>query len=56
MKDRLIGLGYSAGWGLIRILPETVDQLYAAMVATGHGADDHSGVVQVIEALSRPGP
>lgn len=36
-------------------LPVTaiVDQLFGAMRWTGHGDDDHSGVVQIIEALSR---
>jgi 2-hydroxy-3-oxopropionate reductase len=36
-------------------LPVTaiVDQLFGAMRWTGHGDDDHSGIVQIIEALSR---
>ena len=53
LKD--LGFALDAGRSLGVALPATalVDQLYAVMCATGFGGDDHSGIVQVIEALSR---
>jgi 2-hydroxy-3-oxopropionate reductase len=49
-----LGFALDAGRAEGVALPVTaiVDQLYAAMCSTGHGDEDHSGVLQVIELLS----
>jgi 2-hydroxy-3-oxopropionate reductase len=53
LKD--LGFAMEAGRAAGITLPVTavVDQLYSAMVALGLGELDHSGIVQVIERLSR---
>jgi 2-hydroxy-3-oxopropionate reductase len=53
LKD--LGFAVEAGRAAGVTLPMTavIDQLYAAMVALGLGELDHSGIVQVIERLSR---
>jgi 2-hydroxy-3-oxopropionate reductase len=53
LKD--LGFAVEAGRAAGITLPVTavVDQLYSAMVALGLGELDHSGIVQVIERLSR---
>ena len=50
-----LGFALEAGRAEGVALPVTalVDQLFGAMRWTGHGEDDHSGVVQMIEKLSR---
>jgi 2-hydroxy-3-oxopropionate reductase len=50
-----LGFALEAGRAEGVALPVTalVDQLFGAMRWTGHGEDDHSGVVQMIERLSR---
>jgi len=50
-----LGFALEAGRAEGVALPVTalVDQLYGAMRSTGHGEEDHSGIVQVIERLSR---
>jgi 2-hydroxy-3-oxopropionate reductase len=52
IKDLAFAL--SAGRQVQVALPVTalVDQLFAALCWNGHGDDDHSGVIQVIELLS----
>jgi 2-hydroxy-3-oxopropionate reductase len=52
LKD--LGFALEAGRASGVALPVTavVDQLYAAMVGSGRGGADHSGVIQVIEDLS----
>jgi 2-hydroxy-3-oxopropionate reductase len=49
-----LGFALEAGRAAGCALPVTavVDQLFGAMRWTGHGDDDHSGIVQIIEALS----
>jgi 2-hydroxy-3-oxopropionate reductase len=50
-----LGFALEAGRAEGVALPVTalVDQLFGAMRWTGHGEDDHSGIVQMIERLSR---
>jgi 2-hydroxy-3-oxopropionate reductase len=50
-----LGFAVQSARALGVYLPVTavVDQLFGAMRWTGHGGDDHSGVVQMIERLSR---
>ncbi len=52
LKD--LGFALDAGRALGVALPTTalVDQLYSAMCALGHGGEDHSGILQVTEAMS----
>lgn len=49
-----LGFALEAGRSSGVALPVTalVDQLFGAMRWTGHGEDDHSGVVQIVERLS----
>jgi 2-hydroxy-3-oxopropionate reductase len=49
-----LGFALEAGRSAGVALPVTavVDQLFGSMRWTGHGEDDHSGIMQVIEALS----
>lgn len=53
-KDLGIALDTARSLGVTLPVSAVVDQLYGVLAATGHGDDDHSGVVQVIEDLSRP--
>lgn len=52
LKDLAIALEAARAAGVTLPVTSVVDQLYGAMVATGRGGDDHSGVVQVIEDMS----
>jgi 2-hydroxy-3-oxopropionate reductase len=54
LKDLRFALAAAREAGVALPVTAMVDQLYAAMVAAGHGDDDHSGIVQVLEALSGP--
>ena len=56
LKD--LGFALEAGRALGVALPTTaiVDQLYGALSARGHGAEDHSAIVRIIEELSGAGP
>jgi 2-hydroxy-3-oxopropionate reductase len=51
-KDLGFALDAARANGVALPVTAIVDQLFGAMRWTGHGADDHSGVLQVIEALS----
>jgi len=51
-KDLGFALEAARAAGCALPVTAVVDQLFGAMRWTGHGDDDHSGVVQIIEALS----
>jgi 2-hydroxy-3-oxopropionate reductase len=51
-KDLGFALDAARATGCALPVTALVDQLFGAMRWTGHGQDDHSGVVQIIEALS----
>lgn len=51
-KDLGFALEAARSEGVALPVTAVVDQLFGALRWTGHGEDDHSGVVQVIEALS----
>jgi 2-hydroxy-3-oxopropionate reductase len=51
-KDLGIALETARALGVTLPVSAVIDQLYGVLAATGHGDDDHSGVVQVIEQLS----
>lgn len=51
-KDLGFALEAARSSGVTLPVTAVVDQLYGVMSSTGHGGDDHSGVVQVIEDLS----
>ncbi|HSK90582.1 MAG TPA: NAD(P)-dependent oxidoreductase [Euzebyales bacterium] len=53
-KDLGFALAAARDAGVALPLTAVVDQLFGALRWTGHGDDDHSGVLQIIEALSRP--
>jgi 2-hydroxy-3-oxopropionate reductase len=53
-KDLGFALAAARAEGVALPLTAVVDQLFGAMRWTGHGEEDHSGIVQIIEALSRP--
>lgn len=52
-KDLGFALDAARRLGVYVPVTASVDQLFGAMRWTGHGGDDHSGVVQMIERLSR---
>lgn len=52
-KDLGFAVESSRELGVYLPVTAAVDQLFGAMRWTGHGSDDHSGVVQMIERLSR---
>jgi 2-hydroxy-3-oxopropionate reductase len=54
LKDLRFALAAARESGVALPVTAVVDQLYAAMVATGRGDEDHSGIVQILEALSGP--
>lgn len=51
-KDLGFALEAARSAGVALPVTAVVDQLFGAMRWTGHGQDDHSGILQVIEALS----
>lgn len=51
-KDLGLALDAARKLGVYVPVTAAVDQLFGAMRWTGHGTDDHSGVVQMIERLS----
>jgi 2-hydroxy-3-oxopropionate reductase len=51
-KDLGFALEAARANGIALPVTAVVDQLFGAMRWTGHGEDDHSGILQVIEALS----
>jgi 2-hydroxy-3-oxopropionate reductase len=51
-KDLGFALDAARASGVALPVTAVVDQLFGAMRWTGRGADDHSGVLQIIEALS----
>ncbi|HTR93118.1 MAG TPA: NAD(P)-dependent oxidoreductase [Trebonia sp.] len=51
-KDLGFALDAARASGVALPVTAIVEQLFGAMRWTGHGGDDHSGVLQVIEALS----
>jgi 2-hydroxy-3-oxopropionate reductase len=53
-KDLGFALDAARADGVALPVTALVDQLFGAMRWTGHGEDDHSGIVQIIESLSRP--
>lgn len=54
-KDLGFALEAARSEGVALPVTALVDQLFGSLRWTGHGEDDHSGVVQVIEALSGGG-
>ncbi|GAA2735905.1 2-hydroxy-3-oxopropionate reductase [Pedococcus aerophilus] len=55
-KDLGFALAAARATGTTLPVTALVDQLYGAMVATGRGDDDHSGVVELTRLLSSPRP
>jgi 2-hydroxy-3-oxopropionate reductase len=53
-KDLGFALEAARAEGVSLPVTAVVDQLFGAMRWTGHGEDDHSGVMQIIELLSGP--
>ena len=53
-KDLGFALEAARSEGVSLPVTAIVDQLFGAMRWTGHGDDDHSGVMQIIELLSGP--
>ena len=53
-KDLGFALAAARAEGVALPLTAVVDQLFGAMRWTGHGEEDHSGIIQIIEALSGP--
>lgn len=59
-KDLGIALRVAREYGAVLPVAALVDQLFASLVSTGHGGDDHAALIEVLAALSgpvsRPGP
>jgi 2-hydroxy-3-oxopropionate reductase len=53
-KDLGLALAAARAEGVALPLTAVVDQLFGAMRWTGHGEEDHSGIIRIIEALSGP--
>jgi 2-hydroxy-3-oxopropionate reductase len=51
-KDLGFALAAARAGGVALPITAVVDQLFGAMRWTGHGEDDHSGILQIIETLS----
>jgi 2-hydroxy-3-oxopropionate reductase len=51
-KDLGFALEAARAAGVALPITALVDQLFGAMRWTGHGGDDHSGIIQIIEGLS----
>lgn len=51
-KDLGFALEAARAGGVAMPVTAVVDQLFGAMRWTGHGEDDHSGILQIIETLS----
>ena len=54
-KDLGFALEAARAEGIALPMTAVVDQLFGAMRWTGHGGDDHSGILQMIERLSTEG-
>lgn len=55
-KDLAFALDAGRDSGVALPVAALVDQLYGAMRWTGHGEDDHSGILQITELLSTAQP
>lgn len=51
-KDLGIALRAAREYGAVLPVAAVVDQLFASLVATGHGGEDHAALIRVLAALS----